>query len=112
MKAASEALTMKKKELERNLGLRVGVAVRRYREHASLTQAQLAEKVNVAQSEISLIEQGKRSRLATLDRVASALGRRLSDLIRFAEDVGTAEEVAAEAREFVDQAKRTLKVTS
>lgn len=103
---------MNEERIARDLGLRVGVAVRRYREHASLTQAELAAKVNVAQSEISLIEQGKRSRLATLDRVAAALDRRLSDLIRFAEDVGTADEVAMEARDFVDQAKRKLKVTS
>ena len=96
---------MKNNEPKRDLSLRVGVAVRRYREHAALTQAQLAKKAEVAQSEISLIEQGKRSRLTTLDRVAVALDRRLSDLIRFAEDVGTANEVVSEAREFVKKVR-------
>ncbi len=95
---------MKNDEPERDLSLRVGIAVRRYREHEALTQTQLAKIVDVAQSEISLIERGKRTRLATLDRVALALNRRLSDLIRFAEDVGTADEVASEARAFVKQA--------
>jgi transcriptional regulator with XRE-family HTH domain len=94
---------------KRDLSLRIGVAVRRYREHAALTQAQLAEKADVAQSEISMIEGGKRSSLKTLDEVARASGRRLSDMIRFAEDVGTTQEVAAEARAFVRDARTKQK---
>jgi len=86
---------------ERNLGLRIGVAIRRYRELGGLTQAALAAKAGVSQAEVSLIERGERSSLTTLDRVSLALGTRLSDIVRAAEDVGDLASVVAEAREFV-----------
>ncbi len=90
---------------DRDLGIRIGVAVRRYRELAGLTQRVLAERAHVAQPEISHIEQGKRSKLATLDRVSQALGKRLSDLVRFAEDIGDTESVKAEGRAFIKEVK-------
>lgn len=96
---------MRNQDTERDLGLRMGVAVRRYRENAGLTQAALAQRANVAQAEISLIERGKRSKLTTLDRVAQALGRRFSEMVRFAEDVGDTHAVVKEARAFVKQAR-------
>ena len=106
------SMDMKRTEVRRDLGLRIGVAVRRYREHGGLTQEALAEKVGVDQSEISLIERGKRSKLSTLDRVSEALDRRLSDLIRFAEDVGDSETVKKEARAFVKRVRARKKVNS
>jgi len=84
----------------RDLGLRVGVAVRRYRERAGLTQKDLARKALVTQAEVSLIESGDRCSLRTLDEVSRALNTRLSDIIRFAEDVPDAATVVAEARRF------------
>ncbi len=89
----------------RDLGLRIGIAVRRYRELAGLTQRVLAARAHVAQPEISHIEQGKRSKLATLDRVSQALAKRLSDLIRFAEDVSDTESVKAEGLAFIKEVK-------
>jgi transcriptional regulator with XRE-family HTH domain len=86
---------------DRDLGIRIGVAVRRYREQQGWTQAELAQRAQVAQAEISYIELGKRSKLSTLDRVSIALKQRLSDLIRFAEEIGDSESVVSEAREFV-----------
>lgn len=99
----------KSQDPERDLGLRIGVAVRGYRELAGLTQTELAKRVKVAQAEISLIERGKRSKLSTLDRVSEALGQRLSDLIRFAEDVGDTETVVKEARAFVRRVRTQRK---
>ena len=96
---------MKMHETESNLGLSIGIAVRRYRELARLTQASLAEKANVVQAEISHIEQGKRTCLKTLDRVARALDRRLSDMIRFAEDIPDTATVVREARAFAKRVK-------
>ena len=97
-----------KQTTDRDLGLRIGVAVRRYREQQGWTQAVLAERAQVAQAEISHIELGKRSKLSTLDRVSVALGQRLSDLIRFAEDIGDKESVVREAREFVQKVRGRL----
>ena len=93
---------------ERNLGLRVGVAVRGYRQFQDLTQAALAEKASISQPEISLIERGRRSNLATLERVSLALGMRLSEMIRFAEDVEDVESVVQEARAFVREQRDKL----
>ena len=90
-----------RQDKERDLGTRIGVAVRRYREQGGMTQADLAEKTGVGQSEISLIERGKHSKLSTLDRVATALGLRLSGMLHFAEDIGSTKTVVKEARAFV-----------
>ncbi len=97
---------MKNNETERDLGLRIGVIVRRYREHKRLTQAQLAKSANVTQAEISYIESGKRSHLKTLDHVAFALGMRLSEMMRRAEDIGTGKAVAKQTREFIGKLEK------
>jgi transcriptional regulator with XRE-family HTH domain len=86
---------------ERDLGLRIGVIVRRYREHQDMTQAELAKNSNVTQAEVSYIERGKRSHLKTLDGVADALGMKLSDMIRHAEDIGDRKAVLRQVREFI-----------
>ena len=90
---------MKQSE-HRDLGLRVGVEIKRHRKREGLTQKALAGKALVTQAEVSLIESGDRSSLRTLDKVSHALNARLSDIIRFAEDVGDRASVVAEAHEF------------
>lgn len=85
----------------RDLGLRIGVIVRRHREHQNMTQADLAKHSMVTQAEVSYIERGKRSHLRTLDRVAHALGMNLSDLIRSAEEIGDRKAVLRRAKDFI-----------
>jgi len=54
---------------------RFGEEVRRLRHRQNLTQAELAEQANVSLSSIKYLETGKGSSLATLVRIAKALGR-------------------------------------
>ncbi|HEY5266139.1 MAG TPA: helix-turn-helix transcriptional regulator [Acidimicrobiales bacterium] len=54
---------------------RFGAEVRRLRRRLELTQAELAERANVSSSSIKYLEAGKGSSLATVVRVAKALGR-------------------------------------
>ncbi|HVB70377.1 MAG TPA: helix-turn-helix transcriptional regulator [Acidimicrobiales bacterium] len=54
---------------------RLGVDARRLRLEQSLTQAELAERSNVSLSAVKSLEGGRGSSLATLIRVARALGR-------------------------------------
>jgi transcriptional regulator with XRE-family HTH domain len=54
---------------------RFGIEVRRLRQRHELTQAELAEQANVSTSSIKYLEAGKGSSLATVVRVAKALGR-------------------------------------
>jgi ribosome-binding protein aMBF1 (putative translation factor) len=55
--------------------LRLGIAVRDAREQAGLTQTQLANKLNVAQSAVSRIEAGRTNpSVRTLVAIAAALG--------------------------------------
>ncbi|NUM56891.1 MAG: helix-turn-helix transcriptional regulator [Candidatus Hydrogenedentes bacterium] len=97
---------------ERDLGLRIGVIVRRYREHQDMTQADLAKQSKVTQAEVSYIERGKRSHLKTLDRVAHALGMDLSEMIRRAEAIGDRKAVLQQAQEFIEKlGKATVKNT-
>src|SRR5665213_1895172 len=58
-----------------NLELRFGAEVRRLRQRLDLTQTELAERANVSISSIKYLENGKGSSLATIVRVARALGR-------------------------------------
>jgi transcriptional regulator with XRE-family HTH domain len=90
---------------ERNMSLRIGIVVRRDREFLGMTQKDLAEKAEVSQAEISMIERGQRAKLSTLDCVSRALGKRLSELIRFAEEIGTPETLIAETRAFVQETR-------
>lgn len=53
----------------------IGQNVKKYRESAGLTQADLAEKVGIGTASVSRIERGeKRMRLETLRALADALG--------------------------------------
>ncbi len=54
---------------------RLGVDARRLRLDLGLTQAELAERSNVSMSAIKSLEGGRGSSLATVIRVARALGR-------------------------------------
>ena len=93
---------------QRDLGLRIGVAVRRQREFDGLTQADLAAKAGVSQAAISMVERGKRSNLSTLDRVSLALDKRLSEIVKAAEETGNAAAVISEARAFVAEQRTRI----
>lgn len=57
---------------------RVGVILRRAREEAGLTQEELARRLKTKKTAISRIENHAEDiKLSTLERVASALGKRL-----------------------------------
>lgn len=63
-----------------------GMAVRNARESRTWSQELLAEKADLDRTYISGIERGVRNpTLTTQDRLAAALGVRLSDLLREAE---------------------------
>lgn len=82
-----------------NLDNRVGLAIKRLREHHGLTQAELAGKVSVTQAAVSQLERGKRvNNFTTLELIAQALGTRLSDLIRLAESVWSDETFIKDAK--------------
>lgn len=63
-------------ELEEEKAKIVSLIVR-YRVERHLTQGQLADKVGVSQQQISKIEQGEFSSLATIQKILLALGRRV-----------------------------------
>ncbi len=66
--------------------LTFGRAVRRERERLGLSQEEFAERANVHRTYISSIELGKVSvGIEVANNLASALGMKLSDLIRKAE---------------------------
>jgi transcriptional regulator with XRE-family HTH domain len=61
---------------------RLGHKVSMYRRRAGLTQAQLAKQLHVAPETINRLERGKAMpSVATIDRVASALGVELAELL-------------------------------
>lgn len=93
----------------RDLGARIGTIIRRKRELLQLTQTSLAETARVTQAEVSYIERGERSRLSTLENVSGALGMRLSELIYFAEEIGDAASVRAQAFSFTQDVDRRLR---
>jgi transcriptional regulator with XRE-family HTH domain len=67
----------------------LGQAIRIQRRRANVSQRELAEEIGTQQSYISEIETGKRlMSLATLGRLADALGIRPSELLRAAERRG------------------------
>jgi DNA-binding Xre family transcriptional regulator len=61
----------------------IGVALKRIRENALMTQLQLSSKCGVERSNISKLESGlaQTADLSTLGRLASALGCNLTDLL-------------------------------
>lgn len=59
--------------------MRIGIALRRAREHAGLSQQELARRAGTSQATISAYENGaKEPSLRTLDRVLAAAGARLA----------------------------------
>ena len=65
----------------------VGGVLKRLRLSRSLTQAEFAALVGLHETYVSNLERGQRSpNMDTLARVSSALGIRLSDLLRESED--------------------------
>jgi transcriptional regulator with XRE-family HTH domain len=64
--------------------LALGKKIARTRKHKGLTQEELAVRSNLSQTTIGLLEVGKRRvSLKTLQRIASALGIKVRDLITF-----------------------------
>jgi transcriptional regulator with XRE-family HTH domain len=65
---------------------RFGFAVRDRREALGLTQEEFAERVGIHRTYLSDIERGTRNvSLLNIERVASALSLKISELFRFAE---------------------------
>lgn len=58
--------------------LRVAVKVSQLRQKQGLSQTQLAAKINTSASIISRVENGQNTGLTTLNKIATALGTRLS----------------------------------
>lgn len=68
--------------------MRFGLVVRRARMAAGLSQEGLAMLAGLDRTYVSSLERGKRNpTLATLERLASALGRSLSSLLHEAEQM-------------------------
>ncbi len=88
---------------------RVRIAIKRLREKLGLTQKELAQRAEISQAYVSLTERGRLTQtgrrsagisLKALQKIAQALGMaRLSDLIRFAENVPDVDTVIAEAKQ-------------
>lgn len=77
-----ECMKKQKRGTEKNRAL--GNRIKRLREKADLSQEELADKINLTQTSISLIETGKRGvSMTTLQRISSALGCKTKDLIPF-----------------------------
>lgn len=74
-----------------DLDVRIGIVIEQLRKHHNMTQWQLAKKAGVSQACISYVEnakRGKQVKLIKLQNISLVLGQnRLSDLIRFAEDI-------------------------
>lgn len=72
----------KPKFTQRDVSL--GKRIARVRRKADLSQEELAVKSGLSQTTIGLLEVGKRRvSLKTLQRIASALGAKVKDLINF-----------------------------
>ena len=62
----------------------LGKRIKRQRKKVGLSQEQLAVKIRVTQTHISLVETGKRkASMGTLKKIASALGVKVNELIPF-----------------------------
>jgi transcriptional regulator with XRE-family HTH domain len=90
-----------------DLDLRLGVAIKRMRQNKGMTQCELAENAQVTQACISLLENGQRYgnntrvNLKILQRISLTLGRKLSSLIRLAEDSRGPEDAIAELEAYI-----------
>ena len=64
-----------------NLAYERGVSpMAAWREHFSLTQAEVASRIGVSQAAYAQMERGKRPRKATLEKVAEAMGLEIEQL--------------------------------
>lgn len=64
--------------------MQLGKRIKKLRKKASLTQEELAEKVNVSTTHVGLVETGKRRvSLKTLQKIASVLGIKVKELLPF-----------------------------
>lgn len=91
-----------------DLGLRIGIIIRRARRLQDLTQKELAKKAGISQAEISQIEKGGRLRLKTLQQVTRGLGQSLGEMITYAESFGDAGTELARARTFVSRLQKQV----
>ena len=67
-----------------DLSRRLGNRIRKLRSQAGLTQAQLAERVDISDEFLSRMERGLKSpSLETAERIADALGITMSELFDF-----------------------------
>ena len=68
---------------QREIGKRIGIVVRARREKMELTQEDLAFESDHHRNYIGFLERGERCpNVATLERIAEALGTRVSDILR------------------------------
>ena len=85
IRALDEAMAREEETIPHELVkqlMKGGNPIRLWRQHRGLTQAQLAEKANVAQSYIAMLEKGERKgAVEMLQRVAAALGVEVDDLL-------------------------------
>lgn len=65
----------------------LGLAIRLLRDERKLTQEELAQRADLKQSTISIVDQGKSLDADNMGRVALALGMASSDLWMFAENL-------------------------
>ncbi len=74
------------RQVQRTLLEAFGIVVRNERIRKGLTQEKLAELANLHHNFVSMVERGKSApALDTIEAIASALGRRPSQLLRAAE---------------------------
>lgn len=70
-----------------SLAIKIGKRVRELRKKCGLTQAQLAEKVNLTDESVSRLETGKSiPSVEKLNQIATALNAEIRDLFEFKED--------------------------
>ena len=78
-----------RKRLKPDIRERIGFAVKLRREDLSITQEELADRAGIHRTYLSDIERGTRNlSLINIERVASALSLRISELFRLVEREG------------------------
>lgn len=74
--------------MSNTLAVKIGKRVRNLRKRSNLTQAQLAEKVNLTDESISRLETGKSiPSVEKLNEIALVLNAEIKDLFDFKEDI-------------------------
>ena len=85
-----------------DLTRRIGLVLRSYRQGLGLRQRDVAGRVGLDKSAVSLVESGTTHDLLTLERISVLLGRSLGEMIRDAEDMEKPEVVKRYQRVRVD----------